>query len=95
MTGFTDADNRAFFAPAVWGSEALINGTLAVDGILDESYVDPLGLAATAPVFSCASVDYPDALAGDVLDIGDRRWIVETVEPDGTGVTLMRLRKVD
>jgi hypothetical protein len=95
MTGFIDADNRAFFDPAVWGSEGLINGTLAVNLILDEAYVDPLGISATAPVATCATVDYPDALAGDVLDIGERRWIVETVEPDGTGVTLMRLRKVD
>jgi hypothetical protein len=83
-----------FFRTADFAVAATVNGVLAVNGILDEDYVDPLGISASAPAFTCAVESWPSPLPGNTLAIGARTWTVLTVEPDGTGIQVLRLRKV-
>ncbi|HEX6828794.1 MAG TPA: hypothetical protein VF104_07430 [Burkholderiales bacterium] len=83
-------DLAPFFDTAGFGVDAVLNGTVSVRGILDEAYVDPLGMSAAAPAFTCAAA----ALVGNTLDIGTRHWKVVAVEPDGTGVQVLKLQVV-
>lgn len=94
MSFFTGPDNRAFVDTTLWAETALVNGALEVPGMLDEQYADPLGMSAATPAFTCLTEDWA-ARRGDVLDIGGRRWIVEAVEPDGTGFQVCRLKGVN
>ncbi len=75
-----------------------VAGTLqgvAVSGILDEEYVEPLGnlVEGRAPVFTCRSADVPSVAQGQTLVVGARSFKVRGVEPDGTGVVLLRLEE--
>jgi len=95
MNFFTGPDLDALFDPSLWGTTAIINGAFEINGILDEQYTDPLGLSAVTPAFTCAAADYANPLPGDVVDIATRRWTVSAVEPDGTGVVVLRLKVVN
>lgn len=94
MSFFSGPDNRAFVDTTLWGTTALVNGALEVDGVLDEQYADPLGMSAATPAFTSLTEDWTPR-RGDVLDIGGRRWIVEANEPDGTGFQISRLKVVN
>lgn len=82
--------------PAVLAGQALV-------GIFDAAYqlVDiGSGIESNTPVFTVADSAMPSALsdaleAGDAaaLEIRGTTYSVVEAKPDGTGVTLMRLRK--
>ena len=61
----------------------------------------PFGQVATIdarPSFFCAEADLPDGAAGDASDqlaiVGGRTLQVLSIEPDGTGMVLLRLGAV-
>jgi len=85
----------AFFDPAEFGALAVYNGGATIGGIFDRDYVEPLGdtMQGNGPVFQCASADVPSAIHGDTLLIDGELFNVRGVEPDGTGLTLLRLEK--
>jgi hypothetical protein len=84
-----------YFDPAFFGIAATYNGSATVNGILDLAYYEPLGNVAegSAPVFTCAAADVPSVAHGDTLVIGARTYKVCGVEPDGTGIVLLRLER--
>lgn len=87
-------DLSVFFRTADFG----VSGTLAgapVNGILDEEYLEPLGDAVQgkAPVWQCRSADIPSVAHGQTLVVGARTFKVRGVEPDGTGLVLLRLEE--
>lgn len=87
-------DLAVFFRTEDFG----VSGTLAgvpVNGILDEEYVEPLGdlVQGKAPVWQCRAADIPAVAHGQTLVVGARTFKVRGVEPDGTGVVLLRLEE--
>ncbi len=84
-----------FFNPAEFGVAALYNGATTVNGIFDAAYLEPLGndVEGYGPVFQCAAASVPSAAHGDTFLISSVTYKVRGVEPDGTGVVLLRLEK--
>jgi hypothetical protein len=85
-------DLAPFFSTADFASAATWNGA-PVNGIFDRAYSEPLGNVAEAygPVFQCAAADVPTVAHGDALIVDGAVYTVRGVEPDGTGVVLLRL----
>lgn len=75
-----------------FGTAATVGG-VEVIGIFDAAYQDALGIAGNTPVLQCASADIPDVAQGAAVSIGARRYTVVAIEPDGTGLTLLRLQE--
>lgn len=88
-------DLAPFFSTSDFAVSALYNGATTVNGILDLAYLEPLGNAVegSAPVFTCAAADVPVVAQGDTLAIGAATYKVRGVEPDGTGIVVLRLEK--
>ena len=84
---------REFVSTDDFAVTAIINGSIQVPVILDEQYVDPLGMSAAATAVQSLVEDWMPR-RGDVVDIDGRRWTVESNEPDGTGFQVSRLKVV-
>jgi hypothetical protein len=65
----------------------------SIAGIFDNAYFETQGMQGSQPVFTCRSMDVAVAHRGDILIHADVTYKVTSVEPDGTGVTLLRLEK--
>lgn len=88
---FTE-DLTAFFAPAEFATTATLDGA-SVAGIFDNAYVDVLGIASRAPMFTLRSVDAAAATQASVLVVDGAAYRVTSVQPDGTGVTTLTLER--
>jgi hypothetical protein len=87
-------DLSPFFNPQEFASDATLAG-LPVRGIFDKDYIDlDVGgsVAGSGPVFTLASSSVPADAAGAALVVGGVTYKVVEPMPDGTGVTLLRLR---
>lgn len=75
-----------------FGVAATLNG-VAVRGIFDDAYGEVFGgiVSGTGPVFRLASS--ATHARGQSLVIGAATYTVSAVEPDGTGMSLLRLEK--
>lgn len=69
----------------------------SVAGIFDNAYI-PVDIGeveytSTVPEFTVRTADLPNgATAGDLLTVNGTQYTVVNVEPDGTGVTRLRLK---
>lgn len=78
---------------------ALANVTATVDGatvngIFDNDFLTAMGVTAgTGPVLLCASADVTSAAQGDAVTVGAVGYTITSLEPDGTGMTLLRLQE--
>lgn len=87
-------DFTVFFKASEFASNATLAG-LAVTGIFDKDYIDlDVGgsVAGSGPVFMLASSAVPANVAGTALVVGGVTYKVVEPMPDGTGVTMLRLR---
>lgn len=68
-------------------------GGVAVFGIFDAAYIEPLGnlVEGNSPVFTLPTASAAGATHGTTLVIGAATYKVRGIEPDGTGITLLRL----
>lgn len=74
------------------GVAAELDG-LPVKGIFKRPYGEAFdGMATSHPRFTLASSDAERATQESLLRIGDERFQVCSVEPDGTGVTVLTLQ---
>ena len=90
MLGCVASDIALMFKD--FGVAATVKGT-AVTGIFDAAYTEEFGMAGTGPVLRIASADVPTVAQGDAVAVGSANYTVAAVEPDGTGVTLLRLQE--
>lgn len=86
---FTE-DLAPYFAD--FGIDATVGG-VSVRGIFDAAYAAPLGMASSAPALTISAAAAPAVAEGDAVVIGATSYAVTAVEPDGTGMTLLRLRE--
>ena len=88
-------DFTAFFQT----SEFAVNATLAgllVRGIFDAEYQlqdMASGIMSNTPVITLASADVPANVVGALVVVGAVTYKVIESMPDGTGITILRLRK--
>ncbi len=69
-------------------------GAATVPVIFDAAYADALGMVAgTRPVALGATADLAAVGQGDTVTIDAVEYIVTGVEPDGTGLTQLRLNR--
>lgn len=82
-----------FFAD--FGVNATLGG-VAVRGVFDNGFVDAGGLGAygTAPVFTCPTAVLAGVAVGGAATIQGTDYTIVGIEPDGTGMSLVRLERV-
>lgn len=87
-------DLTVFLEPEEHGTTVQIDGT-DVNGILNvDNYNELSGMASTEPTFLCAAADVASVVEDtSVLDDGTTEFIVRMVQPDGTGMALLRLER--
>lgn len=74
-----------------FGIPATVGG-VACRGVFDSAYADALGIAAgTQPVLTIKTSAAPTVAQGQTVTLSHGRYIVAAVEPDGTGMTRLRL----
>lgn len=79
----------AFFTD--FGISATVGGVSCV-GIFDKAYALALGFAAgTSPVLIVQAADVPAVAQDAAVVIGAASYTVTDVEPDGTGLVLLKL----
>lgn len=64
-------------------------------GVFDQSFVEALsdpGIGSSEPEFTCRSIDVENVQKDSVLTRLQVQYRVRELEPDGTGMTLLRLR---
>lgn len=90
-------DLTPFFNTAEFASDATLDG-VAVRGIFDNAYqlgdVGGQGMASTAPVLTLATTDVPANPMGKSVVVNSVSYVIAAPpEHDGTGVTLLLLKK--
>ena len=87
-----DEDLSVFFDTDEFADAVTYNGAPLV-GIFDAAYFEASGIQGNQPVFICPTASVPAARHGDILVRSGVTYKVVGVEPDGTGITLLRLEK--
>jgi len=69
----------------------------SVVGIFDRAYLEvdvaDVGYATTEPQFTMATADIPTGgVVGDKLTVNAIQYTITNIEPDGTGMSLLRLK---
>ena len=66
----------------------------SVDGIFDNGYATALDIGGSAPTFTMDSSQMGSAEVNSALVIsGQPNYVISTIEPDGTGLVVLRLRE--
>ena len=93
FAAFESATANAAMA-ALANCTATVGAVAGVEGVFDSAYATSFGLTAgTSPALTVKAADVP-AVAQDVtVVIGAASYTVTDVEPDGTGLILLRLDK--
>ena len=91
----SDADRAVFVDPVGFGTEVTVGGS-ALDAIFDNAYVevglDGVTVESVGPVLHCRTIDVPGVAQDDAAVVNAVNYTVGEVMPDGTGMTLLRLR---
>lgn len=76
---------------AEFGVTATLDGA-SVRGIFDREYAQAFdGVSTTAPMFTLATTAAATATSASVLVVAGTSYRVRSVQPDGTGITLLIL----
>lgn len=90
----SDAD-RAVFVDADDFGVAATYGAYTVDVIFDAGYQEIAGLAGAPPQAQLRNADVTTAsiVVGGTIVINSTSYTVRVMEPDGTGMTILRLEE--
>lgn len=66
-----------------------------LEGVFDNDYVELNGMEGKHPIFTCQTGDIPNAKRGARMTINGTGYTVQSVQPDGTGITLLVLELYD
>lgn len=70
-------------------------GSRTISVVLDHQYMVGLGVVeGSNPIALCKDADVVGVLHGDSITIDSIVYTVREVQPDGSGMTLLQLRKV-
>lgn len=68
-------------------------GGVSIQAIFDAAYADPLGIAGNSPQLTVATEDLPAVAVGQTVTVNATSYTVVGIEPDGTGITTLQLRR--
>jgi len=89
---FTE-DLSTFFAAAEFASPATLDGVPVV-GILDNNYMQAFdGIAGASTSYTLPSAACAAATSASVLVVAGSTYRVRSVQPDGTGVSVLLLER--
>jgi hypothetical protein len=95
----TSADRAAMLSPKDWGVTATYNSKgkrYPISGIFDREYqavdVAEAEVSSTFPVFHIQTADLPCRYQfGDTIQIEGETFNIRDIQPDGTGISMLRL----
>ena len=82
-------ENFAAFMPD-FGVDVTI-GAETVRGIFDNGYAESFGVAGSDPHVLVSAAEVATAALGDPVTIGAANYAIVGIEPDGTGMTRLKL----
>lgn len=74
--------------------DAVTIGGVAARALFDNGYASGFDIAGSAPSIALLSTAAPAAALGDAVSVGGVAYTVAGIEPDGAGVTVLRLQEV-
>jgi hypothetical protein len=82
------------FAPyfADFGVDATLPSGAVVRGIFENGFVDAFGVSETEKAFTAATAGVSALTYGQTVTIAGTAYTVAELQPDGTGVTRVRLK---
>ena len=86
-------DMSVFFSDAEFATPVSFNGGEPVNCIFDNAYLDAQGTAATTPVLTAPTASLGGVAYGSAALVGGVAYSVVSIEPDGTGISSVQLRK--
>lgn len=94
MTGFADIETTtAEHAVAVFANATAVIGGTSHSVLFENGYVELLGVAGTGPSILGVGSDLSAATQGGSLTVNGTSYTVTAIEPDGTGLTRLRLQE--
>lgn len=85
-------DDAALTVEMAANAEAIVAGARRVPIIFDRAGTTSVGFVdSTGPVAVAAAAQVPDLARADTLDIGDERFLVKGLQPDGHGLITIAL----
>lgn len=92
---FTENLTEFFDTVQGFAVTATHNGTTSVDGIFDDEYFEVgqqfVGHQSHQPFFLYPAAALAAVTLGDLLEVGNNVYEVVTIEPDGLGLTRLKL----
>lgn len=75
------------------GNAVVVIGAATVYGVFDDNHLDINGVAASGPALTMLSSDVSTVAYGSSLTVDSVSYTVTAIEPDGTGITVLRLQE--
>jgi hypothetical protein len=75
-----------------FGVTATLSSGAAVRGIFDNGFVDAFGVSETEKAFTAATAEVSALAYGNTVTISGTAYTVAELQPDGTGMTRVRLK---
>ena len=88
-----EKDAYAFFSVQDFAQPVQRAGGREFNAIFDAQYQEQLGVSGSGPALTCATEHVADVPRGEVVTVGADSYRVVAVEPDGTGITVLRLQR--
>lgn len=87
-----------------WGADITLPDTSTIKGIVDRAFVgvvlDDISVEGSDPMAVCSSAEVSSLVEGDAITVAnaadpdvDGSYIIKGTEPDGTGMTMLKLRR--
>lgn len=86
-------DAYAFFSVQDFAQPVTRGGGRQFNAIFDAQYQEGLGIAGSGPALTCATEDVRDMRRDEQVTIEAGKFRVVGIEPDGTGITVLRLQR--
>ena len=94
MTGFADIESAtATHAVAVFANATAVISGVSRSVLFDNGYAELLGVAGTGPSILGVGSELSAATQGGSLTVNGTSYTVTSIEPDGTGLTRLRLQE--
>ncbi|MCB0250049.1 MAG: hypothetical protein KDI07_15850 [Anaerolineae bacterium] len=89
-------DLDVFINEATPGYKTLLINYESVGVIFDNNYIEEGFTESAVPVFWAKTAEMPALAHGDPIidEAGDERYEVVNIQPDGSGITMVRLRRL-
>lgn len=78
-----------------FGTSVTLPSAAVITGIFDADYVavGDMAVESSGPALTCRSADVSGLSLGQSVTISAQAYTVRSIQPDGTGVTVLRLER--